>query len=728
MRIVKPYRQLNRLATRETMEPLWSWGLRMAIASSIPIIWGLYTGHVAAASWIAFTAECICWAGLKGDYLQRVRLLAGGVFLSLAATFLGATTGGNIWFSVGLMVVVGFVSALFKNLGDRGSGLSLSVYVIFIFNNAFPTDTLPELQERMWLALLGGIWIMAASLFASLLIPAQQPYRRTIAVIWKTISDLTVTISRGWEGQGVRSNEHDIYLKEQAVRNAIDLSLEQFEKLADQANESDTQEYKLAHIRKSAALVGSHIQAISEELSSLSINALDDTLRIKIFTILRALMQTVDRMAVYVATLKEEEGLILRSRINRLEKLLMIIKEYPLPEKQEERDAILRFIHLSERTVRLLDNATNNVLDITNDKLVVRTYPLLKTFFILHPKYWVRQIRLLFNFNSFTTKYALRTGIAAGLAMWAYRYFEIDHGYWIPFTMMIVIQTYIRATIKKATDRIIGTILGGVAGGLILHLPMPLEVKEFLLLLSSILMIVYIRKRYAISVFFITLNLVLLFNISDTIDNQLIITRAVATAGGALLAIIAGFALLPHSDKVSMPKLLASAIENNYRYFLATFYPVEHDEGWTRYKRLSETGNSNVFDSFSRYMHEPGFRKRPYAIFFYVITHNIRVTRELNNIRLEQDDKHLETVSKTASQHQERINECLLWFNKNIALLKSLDKEKKVQLFIADEDMYTPFELSDLQLIYLEKLTLELKAMHYDMEVLSQKMSRIMQL
>lgn len=726
MRIVTPYRQLNRLATQETMEPLWSWGLRMAIASSIPIFWGLYTGHVAAASWIAFTAECICWAGLKGDYLQRVRLLAGGVFLSLVSTFLGAVTGGNIWMSVLLMTIVGFVSGLFKNLGDRGSGLSLSVYIVFIFNNAYPTHTLPELQERMWLALLGGIWITAASLFATLLIPAQQPYRRTIAVIWKAITELTITISRGWEGQGVRSNEHDIYQKEQAVRNAIDLSLEQFEKLAHQANENDKQEYKLAHIRKSAALVGSLVQAMSEELSTLSIKALDDALRIKIFTILRALMQTVDRMSVYVATLKEEEGLILRSRINRLDKLIILIKEQPLPEKQEERDAILRFIHLNERTLRLLDNAADNILDITNDKLVVRTYPLLKTFFILHPKYWVRQIRVLFNFDTFTTKYALRTGIAAGIAMWAYRYFHIDHGYWIPFTMMIVIQTYISATIKKARDRIIGTILGGIAGGIVLHLPLSLTVKEILLFLSSIPMILFVRKRYSVSVFFITLNLVLLFNISDTIDNQLIVTRALATTGGAVLAILAGFILLPHSDKEALPKLLATAVENNYKYFLATFYPIEHDAGWTRYKRMSESANSNAYDSFNRYMNEPGFRKRPYAIFFYTITHNIRVTRELNNIRLEQDE--ILPLGQTHTKHQERVNECLLWFNKNVALLRTLDKEKKVPLFLADENTQTPFELSDLQLIYLEKLIIELKAMHYDMEVLAQKMNRIMQL
>lgn len=727
VRIVQPYKQLNKLLQRESFEPDVSWGLRMAIAAMVPLIWGIYTGHLVEAGWIALMAECICWVELKGDFQHRLKLLAGSSVLALFFALLGSITGNMLWLSVILMAVTGFVSSLLKNIGTRGSGLAICVYALFIFCNAYPTTTWPQLQERALLVGIGVAWNGVAAIVASLFIPAQRPYRRSVAIIWKSIAELAKEISQGWEGMGPRSNEHDIYQKEKEIRTAIDASLDLFEKLAHESTEKDGHEHTLAQVRKAAAIAGAQVMTMAEEIGNLHRNKLESSLRIKIFTILRATEQTLDRMAVYTVTADPAEELIIRSRINRLYRLTTLLRERLTQDDAESNRHIRRFAQLAERNAKIIEAAFNHLQGIVNERSMVRSYSLMKTIFILHPKYWLRYIQLLFNFSTFTARYALRSAIAAAVAMFIYKYWNIDHGYWIPFTLMIVMQTYFGATLTKARDRVIGTLAGGLVAGLFLRLPTGLYLQEALLFLTFIPMIVYLRTRYSLAAFFITLNLVLLFNINRELSSTLIITRALSTIAGAAIAIIAGFALLPTWDKKYLPVHLANAIQMNYNYFLAIMFPKESDTTWTKYKRKAESGNSNAFDSFNRYMEEPTFRKKPFAIFYYIITHNIRITRELNNIQLEQGSGTVITDAAQLQKQAQLITDCLYWYNQSLPILKELSPEDVYEVF-AIEQLPKHTQLTNHQEIYLEKMLVELKALNNDLKILVEKLPRIMQL
>jgi uncharacterized membrane protein YccC len=278
---------------------------------------------------------------------------------------------------------------------------------------------------------------------------------------------------------------------------------------------------------------------------------------------------------------------------------------------------------------------------------------------------------------------------------------------------MIVIQPYFGATFKKAVDRVVGTLLGGVAGGLLLHLPADLHIKEIILFLTFILMVYYIRRQYAIAAFIITLNLVLLFNIEAAYSNMLMVTRAFCTIGGAALAVIAGFALLPTWDKKWLPSHLAAAIRCNYNYFVATFYSADRNIDWIKNKRVAESQNSNVFESFTRYMDEPGKEKS--EIFYDLITGNVRITRNLNNIHLEQDEKRYDD-GKATNDQQQMIDECLESFSEVVGYLPRLQPGAGAGIVERDEIFLSPFKLNEAQMIAVEKLNIELKTMKEDLE------------
>lgn len=700
----------------------------MALSAMVPLMWGMYTGRLAEAGWIALMAECICWVELKGDFQHRLKLLAGSSALALGFAILGSATGHIMWLSVLMMAVVGFISSLLKNIGNRGSGLAICVFALFIFCNAYPITTWPDFKERIILVSIGVLWNGVAGIVSSFFIPAQRPYRRSIAIIWKSVEELVATISKGWEGTGPMSNEHDIYLKEKEIRKAIDASLDLFEKMAHESNEKDGHEHILAQVRKAAALVGAQVLTITEELSNLNRRELDNTVRIKVFTILRATEQALERMAVYTINPEKAEELILRSRISRLHKLTELLREKLDTENSIDKKHILRFAQLTERNTKIIDAAFNHLQGIMDERSMIRSYSLMKTIFILHPKYWLRYIQILFNFSTFTARYAVRSAIAAAIAMFIYKFWDIDHGYWIPFTLIIVMQTHFGATWQKARDRVIGTVAGGIVAGLFLKLPTGLYLQEALLFLTFIPMIYFLRRRYSVAAFFITVNLVLLFNINRELNDMVILTRALSTIAGSAIALIAGFALLPTWDKEWLPKHLAQSVYANYIYFRAVFFPADEDLPWTRYKGKAESANSNAFDSFSRYMEEPSFRKRPFAIFYYIITHNIRITRELNNIELEQGNATVDVDEATMQRQKKLVFDCLVTFNENIPCIRKLDAETVFDM--SDPTQTNPeFQpLSPHQEIYLEKMLVELKAMHKDLVVLAEKLPRIMQL
>ena len=713
MSYLRSYKRLNRILQDESFEPLISWGLRMALSGTLPIVWGLATGRLNDAVWITLTAEAISWVEMKGSFAWRVRTLLTGAALAIDFSILGMLTGLNVWLSVVGMFIVAYLATLLKNIGDRASGLAICVYLMFIICNAYPERHYADIKHRLILIAIGAMWPVLVGIFTSLLMPAEEPFRRQIALIWRAIGELVETISKSGDSKSARGANGDVYVKENAVRTAIDNSYQFYRRMAHQVNEKDKLQYQLALVRKAAGIVAVNVIAMGEEMEHIAVRELDEELRVKAATLFSAMKEAVSRISVFVITLKPEEKLLAISQINRLKKLTALIDQYPLPEPERQTRAIKRILQLTGRTIKLMESAIQRVEQMGHDQPVYRSYSFLKTLFVLKPKYLLGSLRVLFNTTSFTTRYALRSAIAATIALFIYKWFNIDHGYWMPFSVMIVIQPYFGATFKKAIDRVVGTVLGGIAGSLLLHLPAGLHIKEGILFLTFVLMVYFVRKQYAVAAFVITLNLVLLFNLEKAYNDSLMVTRAICTIGGALLAVVSGFALLPTWDKKWLPAHLADAVYCNYEYFLATFYSDVRVTQWTRYKRSVESKNSNVFDSFNRYMEEPGKEKS--EVYYDLITCNVRITRDLNNIHLEQDEKKVaQNVSATPAQ-QGKIDECLELFNAVLLELPNLNPAMKISVQHAASLPKTPFQLDDTQMISLEKMVIELKALEDDL-------------
>jgi uncharacterized membrane protein YgaE (UPF0421/DUF939 family) len=712
MDFASSYKIINKRLQSEYREPAWGWGFRVAVSVTVPLLWGVIFGHSHGAEWMAIAAECVSFIELKGNIGQRVRLLVSASLLSILFSLVGSIAGNFIWISLPGMLAVGFLSGLFKNLGDRGMGLALSVYIFYIITSAYPLQDATALWERSGWVALGALWTLLVGLCSFLFIRVGTPYRRTIAVIWKSVAALAKATGKGWDGRTTRSSIREIYLKEKEVRSAIDASLYLFEETSDQVSKKEKNKYALAQSRRCASLVSLHIIQISETTEQLSKLTDDRQITVQLYSLFRSLEQIGERMEIYLLTLKEEERLLVNSRIERLRKVSTMIAEMPEAVTEETARPLKKILVLVERVCKLVERSLD-LLEQPGERRVFRAYSFTQTLNILHPKYLKNNLRQLVHLDSITTRYALRIGVATMIGTLLSHLFFKNHGYWIPFTAIIVSQPYFGATLKKGLERSIGTVAGIIVGTGFLQLPFPAVARLVMVFISSILLIYFLRRHYSVATFFITLMLVGLLAIEPHFDIELMKIRVICTLIGSALAITAGFLLLPAWDKDHLPRFLAEAITANYNYFRITFYRNSEPVPWTKQKRISESKNSNAFDSFTRFMQEPvKRRKKGYANYFFLITHNVRITRELNNFHSETELEEVKIPIREKEKFIQLLYECDDLFRENAALLK-----KSGNLFIDDkflktfpEEGFTNITPNDSQFVFIEKMLIELKS------------------
>lgn len=695
-------------------EPLWGWGFRLAISVTFPLVFGWLTGMHEQAEWAAIAAESIAFVELKGNVGQRFRLLVSAMLLSLLFCTMGSLIGNVTALQLVGLYLVGMLCGLFKNLGERGMGLALSVYITFIITCYHPVSTTEELAQRVRWIFYGGLWTVLVGLGSFLFIRSGKPYRSTIANIWQSLSELAQSVGKGLDMRSPRSTARDIFLKEKEVRNAINNSLALFEETAETVSKDEKTKYALTHSRKLASIIGFQIIQLNEKAEELLMVHPDKSTGLLLYSIFRSIAQIGERMQLYVLSIKEEERVLVVSRINRMRVLNEQLLEWSRQLNEQEEQIAQKIYSLTERIARLVERSME-FLAGNKERRVFRSYSLTQTLNILHPSYFVNNLKQLLNPDSLTTRYSIRIGISVLVAGILSTWLFPDHGYWLIFTAIIVSQPYFGATLKKGIERSLGTIAGVVIGTGILALPFPAVARLLLVFFSSVFLIYFLRKQYSVSSIFITLMLVGLLSIEPHFNAYLLAIRIICTIIGAALAIIAGFLLLPTWDKELLPKYMAEALQINFKYFQNTFYREENKSSWTKMKRLAESKNANAFDSLLRYMQEPGLEKRKkYAAAYYMLTHNIRITRELNNYNGENELSETKIPMREKGKFIQILNQCDDLFRENARKYKN-----KGNKYI-DENALKVFPTAGFittiptrqQFVFMEKMLIELKALH----------------
>ncbi len=227
-------------------------------------------------------------------------------------------------------------------------------------------------------------------------------------------------------------------------------------------------------------------------------------------------------------------------------------------------------------------------------------------------------------------RYTLRVAVLLMKSVGAYKWFEIPHGYWIAFTVLVVLQPDYGATRRKAGQRLAGTLAGSAFGSLLLWVKMPIGVLVLFASIAAFGFAYFFRNRYSFAVFFVTVMIVLMTEAMIPVDLSFTVARLLSTLAGGVLALIAAFLLWPKWERSKSPALSPQLcvptenIGNRRRLFCSgriIYRRCRKDEA------RAERANSQAVASLQRLLSEPSWRKNNLEQAAALTTSNQRLTR-----------------------------------------------------------------------------------------------------
>lgn len=141
----------------------------------------------------------------------------------------------------------------------------------------------------------------------------------------------------------------------------------------------------------------------------------------------------------------------------------------------------------------------------------------------------------------------------------------LQHGYWILLTSLFVCQPNYNATRHRLTLRIIGTLVGVAVGLPILLFVPSLEGQLVLIVIAGVLFFAFRNVQYAHATMFITLLVLLCFNLLGE-GFEVAIPRIIDTLIGCAIAWAAVSFIWPDWRFRNLPRVLERALDANCRY------------------------------------------------------------------------------------------------------------------------------------------------------------------
>lgn len=176
-------------------------------------------------------------------------------------------------------------------------------------------------------------------------------------------------------------------------------------------------------------------------------------------------------------------------------------------------------------------------------------------------------LRLSRNFTpeSALFRHAVRMSLVLCVGYAIIQITGMDHGYWILLTSLFVCQPNYNATRHRLALRIIGTLVGVAIGIPILWFVPSLEGQLILLVITGVLFFAFRNVQYAHATMFITLLVLLCFNLLGE-GFEVALPRVIDTLIGCAIAWAAVSFIWPDWRFRNLPRMMERATDANCRY------------------------------------------------------------------------------------------------------------------------------------------------------------------
>lgn len=625
--------QLGRLADREALQPDLGRAVRGTLGFMVPLLLAVAGWLPIEVTFMAISAQNIAMVDVRGDYRFRLGLFLAMSAVLAGAAALGTLVAGQLLFAVlatGFLAVAG---GLWRHLSnDYGPSLAISSTLVFLIALASTGGRDTALDHGL-AALLGGLW-GAALQVANWPFRPQHPLRRAVADSWVAVGDLFEAMRPGAPAdRELRAQK--VSEGEAALRTTLDKT---FATLSPGGTRPSPLRRRLEELNLSAARLATRVVALNTALETLIEEDDFSALAPSFEPVLTALINTSRTVALAVVSRQPAHLATAEVRLRRLTNLLRVL--------QARVPTLTRDTATGHQLLGILRHIEAQLPDIrgglrsTIDRADERAAFSLELFDL--QTWTLRPLASALNFSRHVdralVRFTLRLAVLTMLGTWIYKYWGLPHGYWLPLTMVIVLQPDYGSTRQRAAQRGLGTLAGSILASLLLRLHLPFAALAAATAATIFVFGYFVKRNYAIAVVFITLFVVLLTESSGPVTLAFTVERLASTLGGVALSLVAAMFFWPVWERNRLPPILAQALRANRAYLQLLTARLHdggpYDQAAVAAKRKAEAANSAVFSSLQRLMADPRNQQDRLEQSAALTNGNQRLTRALNVVAL----------------------------------------------------------------------------------------------
>jgi uncharacterized membrane protein YccC len=617
--LIRPAAQAARL---DSARPAWKAGLRTGVATVLPVVVGEALGF-GGTSWMMLGAFNAAIADKGGAYRTRAAVMAGAALGGGVTVTLGSLAGHSHALSIALAFAVTAALAMLRVYGAGATSVGLLSTTVFLIALASPAATAGEAAAR-------GAAVLAGSCIAMLLslvlwpLRVYRPARAAVAGVLHDTANFVAGVAAAAQGtepsawRGLAAAHHP----------RLRASLE-------------TARATLAAIRR-----GRQGETGRGERLLVMLEAAD-----RLFPALVALAFVLEGVArrgrvpdAAIEGLREVEAVLRRTaaaaeserraEVRRPEgwnePAWRALLERMTAETAGEADDAAELAHAAQLLDRLHEyvevaaQTAEALGDGAGAPALARTEadePVPERTGMLAP------LRAAFAPDSVVLRHALRVGVAAGMAAALTSALGLKRGYWVTLTVVIVLQPYTGATLVKALQRVLGTVLGGlIAAGIAaaIHDPRGIMAAIFV---TAVLGVAMQPLNYGAYSVFLTPTFVLMAEVGAG-DWHLVGVRVLNTLLGGAIALAGAFVLWPSPERQRLPALAAHALRRSGAYLDRALGALtgEDSGGLAGARRDAGLAATNAEASFQRLLSESGRRDEELEPWMALMTYTRRLT------------------------------------------------------------------------------------------------------
>ncbi len=207
-------------------------------------------------------------------------------------------------------------------------------------------------------------------------------------------------------------------------------------------------------------------------------------------------------------------------------------------------------------------------------------------------------------------RHSLRLTIALLIGHSLSLFWEIGHSYWILLTIVTIMKPAFSITKQRNLYRMAGTVLGAIAGFLLLYLTDNTITLFACMIIAMIVAHTFLKLNYFVASIGITIYVLLAFSfITPHAINAVLLDRVTDTFIGSAIATIVSLFVLPQWEYQHREGFILQALRTNLRYFdtvAGVFEGKPLDMGALKMSRKNAFIElANLSDTFQRMMSEP---------------------------------------------------------------------------------------------------------------------------